>query len=181
MIEMKSGKQPILRLWGGAGCGKSTTAAFVYAILKSEGYNVELVREYVKDLAWQYQTSEEMMENHTQSEFLEEQLSRQEICRGKVELIITDSPIGLQAIYGADPDLVRAAEVDYVGYDILVRRVKPYNPMGRFHTEEESIKIDELCKEHTSFVVDGDRKGAEWLALMMASVLEKNRAAQIQA
>lgn len=42
----------VINMFGGSGCGKSTTAALLFARLKLKGAHVELVREYVKYWAW---------------------------------------------------------------------------------------------------------------------------------
>jgi predicted ATPase len=50
---MEPNKQlKVINLYGGPGTGKSTTAAALFALMKREGYNVELVTEFAKDLVW---------------------------------------------------------------------------------------------------------------------------------
>ena len=39
----------VINLFGGPGCGKSTTMARLFADLKARGYNVEMVSEFAKD------------------------------------------------------------------------------------------------------------------------------------
>lgn len=46
-------KTRVITLWGGPGSGKSTMAAEIYARLKRQLCNVEMVREYVKGWAWE--------------------------------------------------------------------------------------------------------------------------------
>ena len=46
-------KTVVINLFGGPGCGKSTIAAELFAILKKQGYEVELVTEYAKDKVWE--------------------------------------------------------------------------------------------------------------------------------
>ncbi len=46
-------KTTIINLYGGPGAGKSTSAAYLYYLLKCQQENVELVREYVKKWAWE--------------------------------------------------------------------------------------------------------------------------------
>jgi pantothenate kinase len=48
---MSGTKTTIINVYGGPGAGKSTSAAYLYYLLKVAGKNVELVREYVKDWA----------------------------------------------------------------------------------------------------------------------------------
>lgn len=154
------GKQKVLALWGGPGSGKSTGAAYVFAMLKLQGYNVELVREYAKELAWTYKTSEEMLQSFSSVEICMKQFKRQFIPQGKVELIITDSPLQLSEVYGGYPRVVKEWEEEYFEtYHVMVDRIKPYNPSGRFQTEEEAKKIDTLCEKYCSMFVNGDEEG----------------------
>ena len=47
---MEPNKQlKVINLYGGPGTGKSTTAAALFALIKREGYNVELVTEFAID------------------------------------------------------------------------------------------------------------------------------------
>jgi tRNA uridine 5-carbamoylmethylation protein Kti12 len=43
----------VINLFGGPGIGKSTIAADLFALMKREGYNVELVNEYAKEVTWE--------------------------------------------------------------------------------------------------------------------------------
>lgn len=43
----------VINLWGGPGCGKSTTMARIFSELKVKGYNVEMVSEFAKDLVYE--------------------------------------------------------------------------------------------------------------------------------
>ncbi len=43
----------VVNLLGGPGSGKSTTAADVFARLKWQDINCELVTEFAKDLVWE--------------------------------------------------------------------------------------------------------------------------------
>lgn len=47
----------IINLFGGPGVGKSTLAATTFAHMKQEGYSVELVTEYAKQLTWEGRTN----------------------------------------------------------------------------------------------------------------------------
>ena len=72
---------------------------------------------------------------------------------GKVDVIVTDSPLILSIIYQTDPrlgqefnDLVMKIFNSYDNMSYFLRRVKPYNPVGRFQTEEESDALSEKIK-----------------------------------
>ena len=43
----------VINLFGGPGCGKSTTMARIFADLKIQGYNAEMVSEFAKDLVYE--------------------------------------------------------------------------------------------------------------------------------
>ena len=43
----------IINLFGGPGCGKSTTASGIFYELKKRGYECELSLEFAKDKVWE--------------------------------------------------------------------------------------------------------------------------------
>jgi ABC-type glutathione transport system ATPase component len=43
----------MVNIYGGPGCGKSTTAAGVFTLLKIHKIDCELVTEFAKDLTWE--------------------------------------------------------------------------------------------------------------------------------
>ena len=134
----------IINLFGGPGAGKSTGAALIFSYLKMRGVNAELVTEAAKDLTW-----EEAFNNlKDQIYVFGKQQHRLYRCADKVDVIITDSPIFLSTIYNIDESidhslykLVMDVVGKYDNYNILLQRVKPYNPVGRTQTAEESDKI----------------------------------------
>lgn len=169
-------KQKVLNLFAGAGSGKSTLAAYIFANLKFLGYNVELVTEYAKELAWEG-TLDEMLKvspAYTQNKILEEQSSRLKRLYGEVDLIISDSPLLLNKFYGEGiKEKFRKNMIlkrlhremnKYDNYNVFVERCKPYNPKGRVQTEEEAIDSDLKIKSLTSdylIEVKGTIQGAE--------------------
>ena len=71
-------------------------------------------------------------------------------CKDKVDVIITDSPLPLSILYNTDVSLtenfnkcVMDVFHSYNNMNYLLRRTKPYNPVGRCHTEEESDALQE--------------------------------------
>lgn len=157
-------KQKILNLWAGPGSGKSTTAALVFGILKSRGYNVELVREYAKELVWAH--GEVAVD---QDHILSEQNRRQADLYGKVDLIITDSPLKMSVLYGSSRHRADRMMEGYEEINVFVSRVKPYNAKGRLQTEDEARKIDDIIwqqlrQEDNFLSVTGNVLGAWDLA-----------------
>jgi hypothetical protein len=159
----------IVNLYGGPGSGKSTGAAYIFSRLKMDGIDAELVTEFAKDKVWE--------ENKTvfncQFYISGKQAFRIARCFGKVDVIVTDSPIRLGKIYAdmnGEKYLGRACIDEADKYrdssiDIILRRVKPYNPNGRNQTEEESDAITRRIRymleyykvPHLTF--DGDQTG----------------------
>lgn len=140
----------VLNLYSGPGAGKSTTAAFVFAHLKKQGVNAELVTEYVKGWAWIGRRVQPL----DQFYLFGKQLHRESNLYGKVDVIVTDSPIGIAAYYASKycpADMAEAVRLchnsvraqnlaKYV--DVALVRSKAYNPKGRYETESEAKSID---------------------------------------
>lgn len=142
-------KPLVINLFGGPGSGKSTTAALLFGYLKQRGYNVELVTEYAKELVWE----ERNRTLGNQVYLLGKQTNRLEMLRGKVDAIITDSPLLLCSIYKHEnypasfDDLVKWQYDQYNNLNYFLQRQKDFNPKGRVHNLEESIKIDQDVRD----------------------------------
>lgn len=138
----------VINLFGGPGTGKSTTAADLFAFMKWKNINVELVNEYAKEVTWEerYQILEDQLyimakQNH--------KLWR---LKGKVDWVITDSPLILSLVYAKPDYLPKHYQAfghelydHYDNVNIFLRREKPYHKVGRSQTEEEArIKDAEI-------------------------------------
>ena len=109
-----------------------------------------MVTEYAKDKVWE--ESKETFNN--QAYIFGKQYFRISRCEDKVDVIVTDSPLLLSILYnkteilGKEFDaLVSKVFNSYHSLNYLLERNKPYNPIGRFQTEEESNALAAPMKE----------------------------------
>ena len=135
----------VINLYGGPGVGKSTCCAGVFAELKWNGINCEMAREYAKDIVWE--GSLRKLEN--QIHVFGEQQHRLHRLVGKVDVVLTDSPLLLSLIYGmrmpaAFKGLVLDTYNSFNNYDIYLEREKPYQQAGRIQDETRAREIDDI-------------------------------------
>lgn len=137
----------LVNLFGGPGTGKSTTAAGVFHQLKLQGVNCEMALEYAKDKVWE--ESEQVLDN--QLYVFGKQFHRVWRLLGKVDIIITDAPLLNSILYYEDknpffPEMVLFEHNRLNNLDVLLERVKDYNPAGRLQTEEKARALDNKIK-----------------------------------
>lgn len=138
----------VVNLYAGPGTGKSTTAAALFAELKYRGVNCEYVQEVAKWATWEGRGDKFFAD---QMRITAEQAYLQNILKDQVDIIITDSPVFLGAVYH-DRDYPVAALTacmiqTYEMYDnldiLLVRNPnRGYNTKGRSQTENEAKQKD---------------------------------------
>lgn len=134
----------VLNIVAGPGAGKSTLASGLYYRAKCRGWNAELVTEVAKDLVWEGRST--ALAN--QAYVFGRQVQRLERLKNRVDLVITDSPVLLSAIY-APSDYPEEWE------SVVVKLWKSYNNVvafldrgswfdnrGRVHNLEVSLEID---------------------------------------
>lgn len=137
----------VVNLYGGPGTGKSTEAARLFAQLKDRNINCELAHEYAKEEVWCGNPL------NFQPRIISEQLWRVHRLLGKVEVVITDSPILLGLIYGDGVGYARRPFEDFIvdthaewnTCNIFLGRdsdYHQYNPHGRTQTETEAKVVD---------------------------------------
>ena len=133
----------VVNLIGPPGASKSTMAAHIFAELKWKNINCELVTEFAKDLTWE--NRQFTLQN--QIYVFAKQYHRINRLKGQVDVVVTDSPLILSIFYNNKycnnhfeclNALVLEQHHKFNNYNIFINRVKPYNPIGRNQTEEES-------------------------------------------
>lgn len=152
----------IINLSGGPGSGKSTTAAEVFARMKHANLSCELITEYVKAWAWRGTPIGPWDDIYITAK----QLRRESACYGKVDYVITDSPLWLGAIYErlyrpdsallatvANDLRVRQLQAGLRIVECFVKRTKPFVQAGRYEDEAAARRVDAYCQEWLSAVV----------------------------
>lgn len=141
-------KTLVVNLFAGPGSGKSTSMAHIFAMLKWKGFDCEMASEYAKDKVWE--NSHDVLND--QFYVSAKQYHKLFRLNGKVEIIITDSPILLGAYYGRkEPkefqDLLLRKHCDFNNLNFFLERIKKFNPNGRLQTEDQAKEIDTFVRE----------------------------------
>jgi nicotinamide riboside kinase len=145
----------VINLFGGPGSGKSTLAADLFSEMKKKGYQVEMVREWVKLWAWEGK----QMNYADQMIVFGNQVREETALYNKVDIIITDSPLILSGFYESVNyksrhlvpaakkvmELAQLADINY--WNVLVKRDFPYEAQGRFQTEKEANKLERQMEQ----------------------------------
>jgi hypothetical protein len=171
-------KTKIINLFAGPGAGKSTLAAGLFYHLKMRGFNVELALEYAKDLTWE----ERFNTLQVQPYVFGKQYHRLIRLIGKVDAIITDSPLLLGLVYGENQpqefkDSVKRLFLDMENVNFIVRRQKVYNPAGRNQNEVGAKLIDDtivnLLIENNihATIIPGTEEGLDFLVEQVSTCL----------
>lgn len=174
----------LVNLFGAPGTGKSTGAAYIFSQLKMRGINAELVTEFAKDKVWE--GSKAVFEN--QAYIFGKQYFRISRCANQVDVIVTDSPLLLSILYNNDEVLggtfdamVRKVASSFNSKNYYLKRVKDYNPIGRFQSEEESDEIADqllllLNYENINYRVrNGDIEGYDKIVEEIVKELEEKK------
>lgn len=149
----------VINLFGGPGIGKSTTAAELFVWFKKHGILCELIQEYVKGWAWEGRK----VGPFDQVYILAKQLKLESRLYGKVNVLITDSPLLFSPIYerlyqhtaASEPmamtilETARKHDVEHVNF--LLTRAKPYVKEGRYETEIEAKQVDSWIRTFLDF------------------------------
>lgn len=147
----------VINAFAGPGAGKTTSCLEIAEKLKKQGFVTEYVQEYAKELV--YDNDLTMLDGHYEHQFaiLNEQMKRINRLYGKVDFIVTDSPILLNntylnenkntEVYSAYSDSVNKLYGLYNNFNYFVERdTSAFEKEGRIHNLEQSIAIDNELK-----------------------------------
>lgn len=147
----------VINAFAGPGAGKTTSCLEVAEKLKKQGFVTEYVQEYAKELV--YDNNFIMLDGHYEHQFaiLNEQMKRINRLYGKVDFIVTDSPILLNntylnedkntEVYSAYSDSVNKLYGLYNNFNYFVERdTSVFEKEGQIHNLEQSIAIDNELK-----------------------------------
>ena len=137
----------IINFYAGASAGKTTCAWLVAGELKKRNIVTEYVSEYAKELAWDGRRDLLDGSFNNQLKILNEQNNRIQRLIGKVDVIVTDSPILLGYMYAKErkDELLSIAKSHYESnnnFNLFIKRGEHYEQEGRLHTLQESIEVD---------------------------------------
>lgn len=143
-----------INFFGGACCGKSTIAPYIFSMLKMKGFKAGFAQEYVKQ--WAYRKLEGS--GYDQLLIFANQLSSEELPLKSGELIVvSESPILLSSCYAEmikSPmheqlfQIVDMFEEQYPSLNIrLLRDELVYVQEGRYGDLESATKMDEYITQ----------------------------------
>lgn len=157
----------VVNLFAGPSAGKSTCAANLFCYLKSHHVSTELVGEFAKELI--YAGNEVQLVN--QVYIMGAQYKKlKDLERNNVDIAISDSPLLLQIVYCKDRhyfeemfSLVKKLDNEFNNINVFINRKNPYQKLGRYHSEEESLVLDkkiwDLMNGAFHYVIDGTNTG----------------------
>jgi len=166
-----------INLFGGPGVGKSTLCAMIFAELKIKGVDCEMALEYAKDVVWE----ESFRKLSNQIYIFGKQHHRIHRLKGKVDVVITDSPLLNSVVYDATEnlDLRNLILSEFKSLNTLnyyVDRVFAYEENGRVQNQEQAIEKDKTYKkllEDNSIPYTHVHPGLTNLSSIVSDVLDR--------
>jgi len=175
----------LFNLFGGPGAGKSTTAAYLYAMLKMRGWHVEMTGEAARPFI--YDGCPHKLENQVMMLGLQhENIKRLE--RSGLDVVINECPYILGYIYQAQHqsygpeflEIARKLEKELPDpYNIFIVRSYPYVQEKRIQNEEKAKDCDrqirELVGNNFWMIVEGTKAGLDTMVLKINELLHNLR------
>lgn len=146
-------KLTVVNFFGGPGCGKSTTAAELFARMKKKNFSVELIHEAAKEFVW-----EEWSHIFGEQDYIfahQHRLIRR-LTRHNIDYAVVDSSILLSLFYMPDDfpqsfrPFVREVFDSYNNINIFLNRNPfiPYVQTGRNENREQAAELDRKIREY---------------------------------
>ena len=142
----------IVNLFAGPGAGKTTCSWLIAAELKKQNIVTEYVPEYAKELVWDGNLKRVDGSYESESEIFAEKQRRINRLVGKVDVVVTDSPLLQSACFVLErkedfkQKAIQTSSL-YNNFNLFVERGKYYEKAGRIHSLHESKTIDEEIKK----------------------------------
>ena len=143
-----------INLFGGPGTGKSTTAAGLFYLMKTDDYKVEYIQEFAKELTF----GNDLTRLSDQLLVLGEQHHRMFRLKNQVDFLIHDSPFVMGLTYLQDDahlpkdiyaELITTMFASYNNINIFLKRnveEHGYQEYGRSQTLDQAIEKDNQIK-----------------------------------
>ena len=137
----------VINLYAGPGAGKTTQAHDLMAFLKKEGYNVDMIPEYAKQLV--YQESKDLSTD--QISIFANQLKPYKYLGNHIDIAIAECPLALSVVYNRhyqiedNPYFDQFVMHEHKRFDninIYLKRETEYKQEGRYQDEDGAIQID---------------------------------------
>lgn len=149
------GKMRRINIFGGAGCGKTTLATWLFSELTIHNLRIHYIDEWVKLLACEGKIPKKWDQTHIWEQQKQKEYSF--LMSGKIDIIISDSPLLLVCaycrIYGHDlvdelATLSHKFDHDFPSLNFFLDRTGiPYRTDGRFQTYEEALADDKKIQD----------------------------------
>ena len=148
-------KHVLINFVGAPSAGKSMMAALTFVKLKSKHNSSEYVQEFAKQLVW----AERYEDLKNQWYVSKKQYEMLRAVYGKVDYLVTDSPLLLGLHYNRyesnnicdikkTEEMILSKMLEFNNIYIFLKKNKgnPYEKTGRIHTEEQSVEIEKNLK-----------------------------------